>query len=586
MDYRLQDLIDIPLFQALQDRLDQIYSFPAAIIDNDGNVLTATAWQDICTRFHRAHPECAQECRASDLYILDHLGEAKPAVTYRCPHGLVDNATPIVIGGRHLGNYFTGQFFLEPPDLDFFRRQAARYGFDEDAYLAAVAKVPVWSEAKLHQYLDFIKGFVEILAGIGLRQLQTREAQRLMAEQGNDPGSAGLMARQIIDSADEGIIVYGPDLHYRVWNPYMERMTGVSASGVLGRHPLEVFPFLAGVGVLDRVARALQGQRMPPLDLAFGLPNGRTGWSVDTTVPLFAENGAIVGALASVVDTTDRHHIEAELQARESELKDLVESSSDRVWAIDGAGRHTFVNTAVRELLGCEPADLIGQPASALMHPDDAARWQAQVAEWARLGQGWRHQRMRWVHRNGDTRTFESSANPIFGPDGEVVGFRGIDRDITEQLQAQSDYEGLFNEMLDGFAVHEILCDETGRPVDYRFLAVNPAFERLTGLKAKAVVGRTAREVLPGLEREWLDRYGRVALTGEPTHFEQRAASLGKVFEVRAFSPRPRRFACVVVDTTERVEAEARRRQSEARQQAMLAPICLYWLRHLDTEVY
>src|SRR5512140_3221183 len=138
MDYRLEDLIDIPLFQALQDKLNEIYSFPSAIIDNDGNVLTATAWQDVCTKFHRVHPECAKECRASDLYILGHIHEANPAVTYRCPHGLVDNATPIVIGGKHLGNYFTGQFFLEPPDVGFFRRQAARYGFDETAYLDAV----------------------------------------------------------------------------------------------------------------------------------------------------------------------------------------------------------------------------------------------------------------------------------------------------------------------------------------------------------------------------------------------------------------------------------------------------------------
>jgi PAS domain S-box-containing protein len=127
--------------------------------------------------------------------------------------------------------------------------------------------------------------------------------------------------------------------------------------------------------------------------------------------------------------------------------------------------------------------------------------------------------------------------------------------------------------MLDGFAVHEIICNEAGQPVDYRFLAVNPAFERLTGLTAGAVVGRTAREVLPGLESEWVESYGRVALTGQPAHFEQRATSLGKVFEVRAFCPRPGRFACVFVDTTARVEAETRRRESEARQQAMLAAL-------------
>jgi ligand-binding sensor protein len=144
-DYKLQDLIDISLFQALQDKLDKVYSFPSAIIDNDGNVLTATAWQDICTKFHRVHPECAKECRESDRYIMSHLHEANPAVTYRCPHGLVDNATPIVVGGKHVGNFFTGQFFLQAPDVEFFREQAGKYGFDEASYLEAVARVPVWS---------------------------------------------------------------------------------------------------------------------------------------------------------------------------------------------------------------------------------------------------------------------------------------------------------------------------------------------------------------------------------------------------------------------------------------------------------
>jgi signal transduction histidine kinase/ActR/RegA family two-component response regulator len=177
-EYKLQDVLDIGLFQTLQDKLNEIYSFPSAIIDNEGNILTATAWQDICTKFHRVHPVSNQECIKSDQYIMAHLGEANPAVTYRCPHGLVDNATPIIVGGKHLGNFFTGQFFLEPPDMDFFKTQAERFGFEMEEYLSAVSRVPVWSREKLDKYLDFIKGFVEILAGIGyknLKEIETRE---------------------------------------------------------------------------------------------------------------------------------------------------------------------------------------------------------------------------------------------------------------------------------------------------------------------------------------------------------------------------------------------------------------------------
>jgi PAS domain S-box-containing protein len=180
-DFRLEDVLDLSLLQTLQDRLNQISPFPSAVIDNDGRILTATAWQEVCTQFHRVHPECRQDCIASDQYIRNHIHEANPAVTYRCPHGLVDNAMPIVVNGRHLANFFTGQFFLEPPDLDFFRAQAARYGFDEAAYLDAVKRVPVWSQTQLDQYLAFIKSLVDTLSDIGLKYLHTRETHRALA---------------------------------------------------------------------------------------------------------------------------------------------------------------------------------------------------------------------------------------------------------------------------------------------------------------------------------------------------------------------------------------------------------------------
>ncbi len=91
-----------------------------------------------------------------------------------------------------------------------------------------------------------------------------------------------------------------------------------------------------------------------------------------------------------------------------------------------------------------------------------------------------------------------------------------IIRDMTERRKMEEEYRTLFRTMLDGFAVHEIICDAQGQPVDYRFLVVNPAFERMTGLKAENIVGRTVLEVLPETERLWIETYGRVALTGVP----------------------------------------------------------------------
>ncbi|HNV70672.1 MAG TPA: PAS domain S-box protein, partial [Candidatus Ozemobacteraceae bacterium] len=118
------------------------------------------------------------------------------------------------------------------------------------------------------------------------------------------------------------------------------------------------------------------------------------------------------------------------------------------------------------------------------------------------------------------------------------------------------DYQTLFREMLDGFALHEIICDTAGTPVDYRFLAVNPAFERMTGLKAEGLIGRTVLEVMPTTEKHWISTYGRVALTGEPVHFHNVSGILGKVFEVTAFRPEPGKFACIFTDITAHQKAE------------------------------
>jgi len=128
----------------------------------------------------------------------------------------------------------------------------------------------------------------------------------------------------------------------------------------------------------------------------------------------------------------------------------------------------------------------------------------------------------------------------------------------TRDLQASEERHRLLIEnAVSAVAVHEIVLDAAGRPVDYVFLSVNPAFERHTGLRPVDVLNRRAAEVLPGIENTpFLERYGQVALTGESISFEQYAEPLNRYYSVNAYRLEPGRFAAVFTDVSERRRAE------------------------------
>ncbi len=166
-----------------------------------------------------------------------------------------------------------------------------------------------------------------------------------------------------------------------------------------------------------------------------------------------------------------------------------------------------------------------------------------------------------YVRRDGSRVPVLLTAAMLPGPDECIAAFI---LDLTERKEAEEKYHTLFHEMLDAFALHEIVCDAAGKPVDYRFLAVNPAFERMTGLVAGEIVGHTVLDVMPATERHWIETYGRVALTGEPAFFENYSAELGRHFEVKAFRSAPGRFVCIFADITARRQAEEERAVLEA----------------------
>jgi len=122
--------------------------------------------------------------------------------------------------------------------------------------------------------------------------------------------------------------------------------------------------------------------------------------------------------------------------------------------------------------------------------------------------------------------------------------------------ESEKRYRTLIAKMINGFALHEIICDEAGKPCDYRFIEVNSAFEEMTGLKAEEIVGKSVLEILPQTESYWIDNFGKVALTGKSVQIENYSRAFDKFFEVMAYSTRKGQFATVFTDKTDRRKAK------------------------------
>ena len=137
MQYRFSDLVDLPGFQQVMQSWYSVAGVATALLDMDRNSLCAVGWQDICARFHHLSPQAERRCNQSDDTIFSHLHEGA-YVAIKCLNGLMNCAMPVMVKGEQVATLFMGQFLHEPPDDEFFRRQAQELGVDEQAYLAAL----------------------------------------------------------------------------------------------------------------------------------------------------------------------------------------------------------------------------------------------------------------------------------------------------------------------------------------------------------------------------------------------------------------------------------------------------------------
>lgn len=235
------------------------------------------------------------------------------------------------------------------------------------------------------------------------------------------------------------------------------------------------------------------------------------------------------------------------------------------VWTTLPDGSVDYSNAAWRAYTGRSPEGSLGGGWADAVHPDDVAAIAARFRDASADGAPYEVE-YRFRRADGVYRWHLARVAPIRDASGAVVGWAGTANDVDDRRRAeaarrgsQERYRTLFASIDEGFCVVEVIVDAANRPVDYRFLEANPAFERHTGLRG--AVGRTARELVPGLEEHWFETYGRVAASGEPVRFVDEAESMGgRSFDVYAFRlgpPEQRQVAILFTDVSGRRRAEA-----------------------------
>jgi len=263
----------------------------------------------------------------------------------------------------------------------------------------------------------------------------------------------------------------------------------------------------------------------------------------------------------------------------------LFEAIPDCVKLLDTDGAILAMNCNGRSMMEIDDISLLrGQPWMAFW-PADAHEAVHAALDTARAG-GTGHVVAACPTAKGTPKWWDVMITRTASHDGQAAHLLVISRDITQQRQASEEreqllrqvqaanieskrvveqlraseerYRTLFDSVDEGFCIFEMLFDEANRPIDYRFLEMNPTFESHTGLKD--AVGRTAREMLPGLDDFWFDTYGRVALTGEPVRFENEAPAMNRWFDVyatRVGGPDSRKVALLFNDISARKHAES-----------------------------
>lgn len=387
----------------------------------------------------------------------------------------------------------------------------------------------------------------------------------------------------MLGAAEAIAVLWGSDF-ILLYNDAWSTLIGQKHPEALGRPSQEVFsevwettgPLLASV-MAGEGATEVKGHLLP-LNRWGRIEDAWFDYSFN---PLPGADGTIGGVFNIAVETTERVRAAQARQKSEEQLRLASGAAGLGVYARNLRTGEDYWSPEFLAIYGLEPDESppLRDRIPAAVHPADREQVQAEArARLARTIDPGFSSEHRIIRPDGEIRWVLIQGEVTFDDEGRPLQTHGIAMDITERKQAEealreseARYRTLFESIDEGFCIIKVLFDERGKPIDYRFLVTNPAFERHTGLVD--VVGKCARELVPELEQRWSDIYGRVATTGEPAHFVDRSEAMDRWFEVDAFrigDPEERKVALLFTDISAQKQAERALLESEERYRAIV----------------
>ncbi len=348
--YILTELIDMEKSQRLLDNFCGAVEIAGAIIDLEGEILLESVEGRICKDFHRVHPVTCEKCTKIGNRITNELIEGKRLSIYCCPNGLNDAFSPIIIEGQHIAYAFLGQFLMAPPDVGFFRLQAAKYGFNEKAYLEALNEVPVIKEKKLSSILGSITICAEFLASLGLSGLRHLEAERaLRSSQRRFKETIELLPTIVCEYDKKGMFTY-LNMHG------LDALGFSSADLKKGLYVKQLFPDPEKEKFNKRLLSLLKGAKQEPIEYRLKKKDGSILEVIITSAPVY-EKDRIVGGRSCITEITEFNRTQEALRESEKRYKELSDFLPQVVFETDREGCLTFANLNAFKAFGYTESD-------------------------------------------------------------------------------------------------------------------------------------------------------------------------------------------------------------------------------------